>query len=410
MTFIPRHNAAAEHIDWVLWAQKLLLEQAAQIERLSAGLAAAGKQTATGASQTAIINNRLSRRDVTVSRGLPDGGYRGAVVTQDVSGDAKWTTPIGSIVPQYSVHLEDGNSDYWVTPFGSFLTYEDAKAVMPAVLIEDNGLSLDWSPSWGDEFAVGSTGLASNNMPVMLTVTVMPQFDGQEFRVVLPQAGLGAPWCIVDIYNYSDEFSAVVETRFPTSIAFYEGSGVSVPAARTLAPQESLAWKIDDDGSFAVARVAPFTTTEPFDSPSDLRVVTIPIDAYYWGEVAATRRCETFTAVGGLAVGVDMPVAYNDRTDSVRIGKVRASVVTPPLGAGILVDVKLDGDSILSAPLEITAGTTTATVVPDMTNYATTYYAGGIVWLNDAALTVEVLQVGSPGTEGETLSVQVYYG
>lgn len=410
MTFIPRHNAAAEHIDWVLWAQKLLLEQAAQIERLSAGLAAAGKQTATGASQTAIINNRLVRRGGDTSRGLPDGGYRGAIVTQDVSGVAKWTTPIGSIIPQYTVHLEDANSDYWVSPFGSYLSYEEAKTVMPAVLIEDNGLSLDWSPSWGDELADGTTGLTSNNMPVMLTVSVMPQFDGQEFRVVPPQASTGAPWCIVDVYNFSDTFSAVVETHFPNSVPMYEGSGVRVPAARTLAPLEAFAWKLDDDGSIAAVRVAPFTTTQEFDAPTDVRTVTIPTDAYYWGEVAATRRCETFTAVGGLTVGADIPVVYNDRTDSVRIGKVRASVVTAPVGADILVDVKLDGVSILSTPLAISAGTTTATVVPDVTTFTTTYHGAGVVWLNDAALTVEVLQVGSPGTEGETLSVQVYYG
>lgn len=103
----------------------------------------------------------------------------------------------------------------------------------------------------------------------------------------------------------------------------------------------------------------------------------------------------TFSKTGALAVAAGAHRQYNDGRE-LTIDAVRVSVGTVPTGAALLVDVNLDGVSILSAAASVAAGGHTTTAAPTIT-----------LWPEGSYLTVDVDQVGST-TPGEDLTVTVW--
>jgi len=98
-----------------------------------------------------------------------------------------------------------------------------------------------------------------------------------------------------------------------------------------------------------------------------------------------------------VQVGEGAARIYNDTAGQLVIRSVRASAGVPPTGDSILIDVKVSGASVLTSPLEITAGTHTSGRVTALAT--TTIPMGGY-------MTVDILQLGSD-TPGDHITVQL---
>jgi hypothetical protein len=407
--FFPPINLPLEPTPWAKKVQAELEKEIARGDKQDRDIAALLAQNAAAARQSNAINivaNQAASEANAV--GWPEGGYRGAVVAQDVDGIRRWTSPIGSIVPSYSIHLEDGASTYEVEPFGAYTTSAAAKTMLPEPLMELEGdtVWLDWPVSWGNEQGeLGVSDVKSDSIPIQLSVFVTPHADGDEFGIVLPSGRYGAPWYVLTVYN-TTAFTATVQFTSLHTTPKYAGTGVTVPDSRTFAPGVSMSWRVDESANWGTASVTPFYS----DGSSGGSVVAIPIDDYYWANVASVQHQALLSSVqGSLSTFVDGRRFYHGRDTSVRIGKLRASVGTAPTGASILVDVKLNGTSILSSPAEITVGTHTVVVTPDVANFDSGFVGEAVVLLPSDFLTVEVTQVGST-VPGSDLTVQAYFG
>jgi hypothetical protein len=105
-----------------------------------------------------------------------------------------------------------------------------------------------------------------------------------------------------------------------------------------------------------------------------------------------------FSYTGTLAVTTGDFRFYNDTGRTLTISKVRASLGVTPAGASVIVDVRKNGTTIFTTTGNrptITAGSNSATGVPDVTSLADGDY-----------LTVDIIQVGST-TAGSDLTVQL---
>jgi hypothetical protein len=106
-----------------------------------------------------------------------------------------------------------------------------------------------------------------------------------------------------------------------------------------------------------------------------------------------------FTREGTLAVVVGTRKVYNDTGRTLTLLPVRASVVTAPVGASILVDVHKNGTTIFTTqsgrPEIAAAGTTDKSATPDVTS-----------WADGDYLTVDIDQIGST-TAGADLTVEI---
>ena len=121
------------------------------------------------------------------------------------------------------------------------------------------------------------------------------------------------------------------------------------------------------------------------------------------------RNHEAWSATGTLeVVSSDLPLPNG--TDQVMvIGKVVVTLGTAPVGANVLVDVKRNGVSIFTSPVVVTAGSTSGSKVPDVNTHTASGF-GVPGFAPGDRLTVDIVQVGSSGTEGEDICVVVYFG
>lgn len=399
---IPDRNQPLESEPNIRWIQEHLESAMSEIRELRAWRDTVVAQFGSTAGEQTTTNNTLEEYRLLLlalqgREGVPPGGWRGSVLVRDVDENLQWTTPVGSIVPRYIVYLEPGNPRYDVPLIGSATTSAAAKKLLPAPLFEDDGRTMDWPISWGDEWEdLTSFELASNNLPISLTAYLYPTEAGQDFKVIVPIASRGAPWSIVHVHNDGD-VAADLTMWFANSAAFYGDTGVPVPAVRSLAPGEALVWKLDEAHDQGVARVTPFKSG------------SAATDQYYWANVAATRDSKEFTAFGDDLVPVASVPIRHGRMDSPRIGKVRATVSPAPTTGGVTVDVKLNGVSILSTPLVVPAGSTSAEVVPSVTNFTSSFFGTAVLWGPTVDLVFEVVSNGS-STPVTSLTGQVFYG
>lgn len=359
------------------------------------------------------------RRSV-VGATLPGGSYRGAVLAANEDGKPVWSTPMGAIIPKYWITLDAEGSSYEVARFGPQTTQEAAKKMLPAPLFEYNwGLNnditqMDWPISWGNEsFIWGSHPLMSDPMPISMEIYVHPRFEGQRFEVSLPASWMGsggAAWYIVVVYN---ETAYTADLELSTDSMIYDG-GITRPWRLDLAPDEYFAWKVDNQYFDHVARIQPFWQHMGFGGGVSAGV---PLDNWYWKNVRALEQEQSFSQSGDAVAVNGTHRFYNGRNQTVRVGKLIASVGGgPPVGSGIQIQAMLNGVTPLFAtPLTIPAGEHFVEGIPDLggtdmsTNWALP--AGDVVvllWPGDF-VRIDVLDVGS-SSAGSGLTVQLFYG
>jgi len=108
---------------------------------------------------------------------------------------------------------------------------------------------------------------------------------------------------------------------------------------------------------------------------------------------------QAYTYPGPLTVTNGTARIYNETPRVMGLRQIRAAVDTPPTGAAVIVDVRVNGASIFTDPTArptIDAGQNVAVVtVPPRT-----------LFLPDDYITVDVAQVGG-GTAGADLTVQI---
>lgn len=413
MVFIPRRNETLEADQHQKWLEKGLLAITKRVAAVEASLAKLLAANATSGKQVAVINARETGSSVSGGGGLPEGGYRGSVLARDNDGTARWTSPIGSIVPKYYITLEDGASTYQVNTYGSFGTQDAAKLMLPAPLFEYSpDVAMDWPISWANEFSTAG-GFESDPMPIQLEVTVVPHSDGETFDIEVPSSWMGsggAPWFTLVVFN-STAYTASL--RIGSDAVVYEGGWYRSDVYEDLAPGEYLAWKVDNVEFEGVAKVQPFWASKNLGG--GIRAA-VPLDNQYWKQVRALEYEHSYTFGGSLSTTTGGFRFYNNRPASVRIGKVVASVGTAPTGASIQIEAKINGTTdIFATPLTIPAGEFFADAVPDAgdTDISGVWVlpAGdvAVLLMPDDYLSVEVTQVGS-SVPGSDLNVQVYYG
>lgn len=107
-----------------------------------------------------------------------------------------------------------------------------------------------------------------------------------------------------------------------------------------------------------------------------------------------------YSMAGPLALGVGTFRIYNDTDKTWRITSVRATVGTAPGGASVIIDVNKNGTSIFAGSSE------QPTLVPGMTTIRRLSFATSTVAPNEY-LTIDIDNVGSAGTTGSDLTVQI---
>lgn len=406
MTYIPRHNAPSEHKEWVLWAQKRLLDQDAKIEQLLRNQDTAGKQVAVGASHTTTVNvqgvnNSTDITELKARETIPSGGTVGMTLTRDIDGVPAWTSVPYSVVPEYWVSLEDGNpswggnhSELGENGLPPVLFDLDGHRMLP---IENNDSEHGWAP-------------------MNLSVDVVPHFDDEEFWVHLPATGSFAngspPFFTLRLWNHTNYRATVVledtTLHYAGTTTFVYTPGFSY--ARSLAPHETLNWWVQGGGHDATMAAVTPLSARTYPESTDVGYE----DRFYTRSVASLREHATFSVFGALEVVSGGPVFRNGDLDAAKVlGNVVASVAVAPVGADVLVDVKRNGASVFTSPITIAAGETTASKVPDVLTHTNGFppSAWSVAGFDPGdEITVDVLQVGGVGTEGSHLTVQVYFG
>lgn len=403
---IPPRNLPLDadgHARWLEEQAVKKIGEDAQRDRLIASIMKQLGMTAGSATDTntQVETNRTDIIELKARAGIPPGGSPGDTITRDANQFATWTTVPYAVVPEYWIVLEEG-----APAWSANRTLAEDNVPLPPVLFLDDGLTMEPIESGGAQ------------APVNLSVEVVPHFDDEEFVVSLPLvggSGGGSPaYFTLSLYN-STAFRARVELgkqgHFSGGSALqYHGTQTFVytpgeDTVRVLGPGEFVNWWVQLGGqdSFTGA-VTPLSATSYVGD-----TVFGFSDAFYTKSVASMRNQMAWSASGALeVVSSDLPLP-NGTGQVLVLGKVVVELGSAPVGADVLVDVKRNGVSIFTSPVVVTAGTTSGFKVPDVDTH--TAAGVGVAGFDPGdRLTVDIVQVGSPGTEGADICVVVYFG
>ena len=127
----------------------------------------------------------------------------------------------------------------------------------------------------------------------------------------------------------------------------------------------------------------------------DMGSVTPQVSSFI---ITASDEATDLDTLNNPKTTFDMPMGFTLNTGVGLLLGVRASVRDMPIGADIIIDVKQNGVSILSAPMHIDDGTKTSV------GSATVITLSTSVLVDNDNMSVEILQVGST-TAGNGLKV-----
>lgn len=403
---VPDINAPLEQVEFESWVKATLLKLLERDEDHDGAISSIMKKLGMAAGSSTRTNVQVAENtreiiELKDRAGLPPGGEPGDTITRPEDRVAVWTNVPYAVVPEYWVTLEEGAPSFTVNRM-----LDDENLPLPPVLFIDGGLGMEPIES------------RDSQAPINLSVEVVPHADDDEFTVSLPLVGGtggGSPsYFTLALYN-SSAFRARVELGKQGlfsggSMLLYHGTQTPVytpgeDMVRVLEPGEFVNWWVQLGGQDSFTGWVSPMPVKDYVGSSAIGYA----DAFYTKQVASMRHHETWSARGTLEVATDDLPVPNGTSEVMVLGKVVVQLGDASAGADVQVDVKRNGVSIFTSPLVVTAGATTGSKVPDV-NTHTASGVGVPGFAPGDRLTVDIVQVGSPGTEGTGMCVLVYFG
>jgi hypothetical protein len=201
-----------------------------------------------------------------------------------------------------------------------------------------------------------------------------------------PGGELGGTWAspTVDATHAGTTHSAATDTHIADSSAAHAASAISADSTTLVGTGTTVQAVFEelDDAIVALAAPAYIVTTAT---------------GTLAGEVLNLEHV-SFTVLGDLTTGLGASRWYNDTGRTLTFVSVRATAQTAPTGQDIIVDVNMDGTTIMTGTKVVIAdGTNTV----EQTTFSTTTVADGHY------VSADVDQVGSTG-HGGSLSITVW--
>ncbi|SIN72909.1 hypothetical protein [Agromyces cerinus] len=452
---IPPINLPLDAVAHARWLEQRAVAAETELRDLRSWKETVTRQLSMTAGDSTGTNVRVetNRTDILELKGragVPAGGRGGWVLRRATdTGELRWAVDVTGAQPQCDIYLgvlpswlDEGDPRYsWYPQIlgSSAADYDAAQAMMPILSVTDTVADL----GGGTGYRTGSTSPvpldADNAAPARYSVHVSPVFDGQAFDIMFPAdlaRTTNSPWSHIDIGVYNDggetgEYKAELHLRHLSGT--YAGTRVAPgewyddPATGSndwdarkmfLEADELLSWRVENVGGnpngMAGSQIVPSITNAGSGS-----LVAATGDKWWEMNVKGRELVFPFSGIGPLEVSSAAHRFRNSRRDIIGISLVTAEVTDAPVGASIQVDVKVGGVSIFASPLTILAGETFGSAVPALSRWplGSTGMIDGPAdqialapWAPGDAATLEIVQVGSPGTEGANLTVLMWAG